>query len=235
MGDVPGIACLPFPGGRGEGAGGVSPNVKTNARRACGPQHLVSRRRAGEPASRVEHVRGAPPEKTMTTSGYRNAAKEGVSYGLSVAYRKTGGFELRFCAKLLVRTDTAGVPPRFFDEQLYCRSLLASNGRRKTWRSVRMSLTDLASIGSLISSVAVLISLIYLALQVRQAEKNQQASIRQGRANATASRAGSACGPSRQGRHRPARPYSARAASAARKSRQRCAQPAMADAFHYTN
>jgi hypothetical protein len=45
-----------------------------------------------------------------------------------------------------------------------------------------MSLTDLASIGSLISSVAVLISLIYLALQVRQAEKNQQASIRQGRA-----------------------------------------------------
>jgi hypothetical protein len=45
-----------------------------------------------------------------------------------------------------------------------------------------MSLTDLAAIGSLISSVAVLISLIYLALQVRQAEKNQQASIRQGRA-----------------------------------------------------
>lgn len=45
-----------------------------------------------------------------------------------------------------------------------------------------MSLSDLASIGSLISSIAVLISLIYLALQVRQAEKNQQASIRQGRA-----------------------------------------------------
>lgn len=45
-----------------------------------------------------------------------------------------------------------------------------------------MTLTDLASIGSLLSSIAVLISLIYLALQVRQAEKNQQASIRQGRA-----------------------------------------------------
>jgi hypothetical protein len=45
-----------------------------------------------------------------------------------------------------------------------------------------MSLTDLASIGSLVSSVAVLISLIYLALQVRQAERNQQAAIRQGRA-----------------------------------------------------
>jgi hypothetical protein len=45
-----------------------------------------------------------------------------------------------------------------------------------------MSLTDLAAIASLISSFAVLISLIYLALQVRQAEKNQQASIRQGRA-----------------------------------------------------
>jgi hypothetical protein len=45
-----------------------------------------------------------------------------------------------------------------------------------------MSLSDWASIGSLISGVAVLISLIYLALQVRQAERNQQASIRQGRA-----------------------------------------------------
>jgi hypothetical protein len=45
-----------------------------------------------------------------------------------------------------------------------------------------MSLSDLASIGSLVSGIAVLISLIYLALQVRQAERNQQASIRQGRA-----------------------------------------------------
>jgi hypothetical protein len=45
-----------------------------------------------------------------------------------------------------------------------------------------MSLADWASIGSLISSIAVLISLIYLAIQVRQAERNQQASIRQGRA-----------------------------------------------------
>jgi hypothetical protein len=45
-----------------------------------------------------------------------------------------------------------------------------------------MNLSDLASIGSLVSGIAVLISLIYLALQVRQAERNQQASIRQGRA-----------------------------------------------------
>jgi hypothetical protein len=45
-----------------------------------------------------------------------------------------------------------------------------------------MTLADLASIGSLVSSIAVLISLIYLALQVRQAERNQQAAIRQGRA-----------------------------------------------------
>ena len=45
-----------------------------------------------------------------------------------------------------------------------------------------MSLSDWASLGSLVSSIAVLISLIYLALQVRQAERNQQASIRQGRA-----------------------------------------------------
>lgn len=45
-----------------------------------------------------------------------------------------------------------------------------------------MTLTDWASIGSLIGSATVLISLVYLALQVRQAEHNQQASIRQGRA-----------------------------------------------------
>ncbi len=37
-----------------------------------------------------------------------------------------------------------------------------------------MSLSDLASIGSLVSGIAVLISLIYLALQVRQAALNQR-------------------------------------------------------------
>jgi hypothetical protein len=45
-----------------------------------------------------------------------------------------------------------------------------------------MSLSDLASIGSFVSGVAVLISLIYLALQVRQAERNQRALVQQGRA-----------------------------------------------------
>ena len=44
-----------------------------------------------------------------------------------------------------------------------------------------MSLSDLASVGSLVSGAAVLISLIYLALQVRQTERNQQASIRHSR------------------------------------------------------
>jgi hypothetical protein len=45
-----------------------------------------------------------------------------------------------------------------------------------------MSLSDLASIGSFVSGVAVLISLVYLALQVRQAERNQRAILQQGRA-----------------------------------------------------
>jgi hypothetical protein len=45
-----------------------------------------------------------------------------------------------------------------------------------------MNLTDLASIGSLLSGAAVLGSLIYLGLQVRQTEKNQQALVQQGRA-----------------------------------------------------
>jgi len=46
-----------------------------------------------------------------------------------------------------------------------------------------MSLSDLASIGSLVSGVAVLVSLIYLAEQVRQT--NQQASIRHSRVTRT--------------------------------------------------
>lgn len=45
-----------------------------------------------------------------------------------------------------------------------------------------MTLSDLASLGSFISGVAVLVSLIYLSLQIRQAEKNQQATIRAARA-----------------------------------------------------
>jgi hypothetical protein len=46
-----------------------------------------------------------------------------------------------------------------------------------------MSLSDLASLGSFVSGVAVLISLIYLALQVRQAEKNQQSLMQQSQAD----------------------------------------------------
>jgi hypothetical protein len=44
-----------------------------------------------------------------------------------------------------------------------------------------MSLSDLAAIGSLISGVAVLISLIYLARQMRQNTKHTRALIQQGR------------------------------------------------------
>jgi hypothetical protein len=43
-----------------------------------------------------------------------------------------------------------------------------------------MSLSDLASIGSLVSGVAVLVSLVYLALQVRQTERNQRALMTHG-------------------------------------------------------
>jgi hypothetical protein len=46
-----------------------------------------------------------------------------------------------------------------------------------------MTLSDIASIGSLVSGVAVLISLIYLSIQVKQAERNQRALMQQGRAD----------------------------------------------------
>jgi hypothetical protein len=45
-----------------------------------------------------------------------------------------------------------------------------------------MSLSDLASLGSFVSGFAVLISLIYLSLQVRQTKRNQQIAIRHSRA-----------------------------------------------------
>ena len=44
-----------------------------------------------------------------------------------------------------------------------------------------MSLADLASLGSFVSGFAVLTSLIYLTLQVRQTERNQKSSIRHSR------------------------------------------------------
>ena len=44
-----------------------------------------------------------------------------------------------------------------------------------------MSLSDLASVGSLVSGIAVLISLIYLSLQTRQNSKHTKALILQGR------------------------------------------------------
>jgi hypothetical protein len=44
-----------------------------------------------------------------------------------------------------------------------------------------MSLTDLANIGSFVSGIAVVISLVYLALQVRHAQKTQRALMHQAR------------------------------------------------------
>lgn len=45
-----------------------------------------------------------------------------------------------------------------------------------------MTLSDLASIGSFVSGVAVLVSLVYLSLQIRQNTRHSQALIQQGRA-----------------------------------------------------
>lgn len=44
-----------------------------------------------------------------------------------------------------------------------------------------MSLSDLASLGTFVSSFAVLISLAYLAIQIRQADRNQQSALVQQR------------------------------------------------------
>ncbi len=46
-----------------------------------------------------------------------------------------------------------------------------------------MNLSDIASIATVISSLTVLVSLIYLSLQIRQTERNQRAAMDQGAAN----------------------------------------------------
>jgi hypothetical protein len=46
-----------------------------------------------------------------------------------------------------------------------------------------MSLSDLASVGSFVSGLAVLVSLVYLTLQIRLTRRNQQISIRHSRAS----------------------------------------------------
>ena len=48
-----------------------------------------------------------------------------------------------------------------------------------------MTLSDLANIGTFASAIAVLVSLIYLSTQIRQAKKNQRAQIDQGVATRT--------------------------------------------------
>jgi hypothetical protein len=48
-----------------------------------------------------------------------------------------------------------------------------------------MSLSDLASISNLVSSVAVLASLVYLAQQIRQNTKHTRTLIQQGRSIAS--------------------------------------------------
>ena len=49
-----------------------------------------------------------------------------------------------------------------------------------------MTLSDVAAGAGILSSVAVALSLVYLALQVRQAEKNQRGLLQQGRADRAA-------------------------------------------------
>lgn len=46
-----------------------------------------------------------------------------------------------------------------------------------------MTLSDVATLASIVSSAAVALSLFYVALQVRQADKNQRALMQQGRAD----------------------------------------------------
>src|SRR5205085_1110400 len=73
----------------------------------------------------------------------------------------------------------AGFADRLIPPSLRKEALVWSSGKGDS----DMGLTDIATIGSIISSVAVALSLVYLALQVRQAERNQRGQMQQGRAD----------------------------------------------------
>ena len=85
---------------------------------------------------------------------------------------------------------TASDPKRTLSRGALARGGLLEVFHRRNWAIVpteigplggAMTLSDVASVGSLISGAAVLGSLVYLSLQVRQADRNQQAIIRQNR------------------------------------------------------
>lgn len=48
-----------------------------------------------------------------------------------------------------------------------------------------MSLSDLAAIGSFVSGIAVVVSFVFLALQIRQSNRNQKSLMQQGRTSRT--------------------------------------------------
>jgi hypothetical protein len=64
--------------------------------------------------------------------------------------------------------------------------LIADTARAQPHHEDNMTLADISSIATAISAFAILISLIFVNIQVRQAEKYQRASIQQGRASRTA-------------------------------------------------
>jgi hypothetical protein len=80
------------------------------------------------------------------------------------------------------KKNGAQVSPRFRVRVMTIGKRCAFIPARGNSGRIHMSLTDLASFGSFVSAVAVVISLIYLALQIRQNTRHSQALIQQGRA-----------------------------------------------------
>src|SRR5438874_1322758 len=59
--------------------------------------------------------------------------------------------------------------------------ILIRQAMRLPYNFGNMSLTDVASLGSLLSSAAVLVSLLFLGVQLRQSNRNQRSLMQQGR------------------------------------------------------
>jgi hypothetical protein len=81
----------------------------------------------------------------------------------------------KHCRNVNIHSRNNEVLPRRSRRDAYLRS------DARFVLEVRMSLTDLASIGSFVSGVAVLISLVYLAMQVRDSLRAQRAAMHQAR------------------------------------------------------
>jgi hypothetical protein len=149
-----------------------------------------------EPESSGRAKSAKPRRCSRTTGGIGTTRPRRV--GVPDGFHETGGpTPIRNDAELQIHLDQLaqlGAPQlraewtRVYLSKPASSALLEADAPREL--SIKISLSDISSIASLVSSIAVVISLFYLSIQIRQAQKNQRAIMQQGRSSGIARDAG---------------------------------------------